>query len=301
MPHRRTLGMSRMRSLSAILILFLILDGALIYNFQKQIERQAASRTVIQGLARIPKGEYLKKISLGHNSLVADLIWLRAIQVMGEKKVPPQQAEWIYHALDAATDLDPKFSYIYEAGGIFLSAVSGNYDLSVKLLKKGFDNNPGYWRLPFYLSANYFLYLRDYKLAAYFMGRAAELPDRPAFVPLLAARLYAQSGDPRFGLDLTYTIYKNTTDEKVKDALRQRMKELQVEINLYTLENAAKDFKDKYGRYPVSVDELKAAGLIRGEPKDELGGRYIINPETGEASNTKMSRRLRIYVKRKKG
>ena len=230
---------------------------------------------------------------------MADLIWLRAIQVMGEKKVPPQQAEWIYHALDAATDLDPKFSYMYEVGGIFLSAASGNYDLSVKLLKKGLDNNPGYWRLPFYLSANYFLYLRNYKLAAYYMGRAAELPGRPAFVPLLASRLYAQSGDPRFGLDLTYTIYKNTTDERVKDALRRRMKELQVEINLDALESASEDFKNKYGRYPASVDELKAAGLITGEPKSELGGRYIINPETGEASNTKMPRRLRIYRKGK--
>ena len=78
------------------------------------------------------------------------------------------------------------------------------------------------------------------------------------------------------------------------------MKELQVEINLDALENASKAYKDKYGRYPASVDELKAAGLIRGEPKDELGGRYIINPETGEASNTGMPRRLRIFPKRKK-
>ncbi len=284
-----------MKSASIFLILFLILDGALLYNVQKQIEKQTAGRTVIQGLAQIPKGEYLKKVSLGHDSLMADLIWLRAIQVMGDKKVPPRQAEWLYRALDAATDLDPKFSYIYEAGGTFLAVVNGEYDLSSRLFKKGFDNNPWDWRLPFYLSANYFLYLHDYKKAAYYLGRAAELPGRPAFIPLLAARLYAQSGNPRFGLDLTYTIYKNTTDKKVKDALRQRMKELQVEINLDTLESASNAFKNKYGRYPASVDELKAAGLIRGEPKDELGGRYILNPETGEASNTKMPRRLRIY------
>jgi hypothetical protein len=289
-----------MRPASIFLIFFLMLDGALIYNFQKQIERQSASRTVVQGLARIPNSGYLKKISLGHNSLAADLIWLRAVQVMGDKKVPPRQAEWIYHALDVATDLDPKFSYIYEGGGTFLSVVSGAYDLGAKLYKKGYDNNPGYWRLPFYLSADYFLYLHNYKLAAYYMGRAAELPGRPAFVPLLASRLYAQSGDPRVGLELSETIYKNTKDEKVKDSLRQRMKELHVEINLDTLENASDAYKDKYGRYPASVEELKAAGLIKGEPEDGLGGRYIINPETGEASNTKMPRRLRIFVKRKK-
>ena len=73
------------------------------------------------------------------------------------------------------------------------------------------------------------------------------------------------------------------------------MKELQVEINIDTLENASNAFKDKYGRYPATVDELKAAGLIKGEPKDELGGIYVLNPETGEASNTMMPRRLRIY------
>jgi hypothetical protein len=289
-----------MRSASILLIIFLILDGVLIYNFQRRMERQTASRTTVQGLAQIPKGEYLKKVSLGHNSLVADLIWLRAIQVMGQKSVPPREAEWIYHALDAATDLDPKFSYINEAGGIFLSVVSKDFDLGVKLLKKGFDNNPGYWRLPFYLSANYFLYLHNFKLAAYYMGRAAELPGRPPFVPLLAARLYAQSGDPHFGLELTETIYKSTKDEKVKKALRQRMDELHVEINLDALDKASKAYKDKYGRYPATVDELKAAGLIKGEPKDELGGVYVLDPETGEASNTMMPRRLRIYPMRKK-
>lgn len=291
--------MAVMKSASIFLIFFLILDGVLLYNVQKQIEKQTAGRTVSQGLAQIPRGEYLKKVSLGHDSLLADLIWLRAIQVMGSKKVPPRQAEWLYRALDSATDLDPKFSYIYEAGGTFLAVVNGEYDLSNRLFRKGFDNNPGYWRLPFYLSANYFLYLRNYKLAAYYMGRAAELQGRPPFVPLLASRLYAQSGDPRFGLDLTYTIYKNTTDKKVRDALRQRMKELQVEINLDALESAAKAFKNKHGRYPASIDELKNAGLISGGPKDELGGRYIINPKTGEASNTKMPRRLMIYGKGK--
>ncbi len=284
-----------MRFLSLFLSVFLLLDAGFLYVAQRHIDGQKNSIGKLQGLGDIPKGKYLKKISMGQDSLLADLIWLQVIQVMGDRKISPRNAKWIYHALDAATDLDPKFSYMSEAGGVFLSAVCGEYKLSERLLKKGFDNNPGDWRLPFYLSTDYFLHSQRYKLAAYYMGRAAELPGRPPFVPLLASRLYAQSGDPRFGLELTEIIYKSTKNDKVKDALRQRMKELQVEINLDTLEKAAKVFKNKFGRYPATIGELLAAGLIKSEPVDQLGGEYVINPETGDASNTKLPRRLRIY------
>ncbi|MHB8174837.1 MAG: hypothetical protein ACYDFU_10315 [Nitrospirota bacterium] len=287
-----------MRLTSAFLVLFLLLDGIFLYNIQKKIDT-AKTGAQISELAEIPSGKYLKKVSLGQDSLLADIIWLQVIQVMGDKKISQRNAKWIYHAVDSATDLDPKFYYMTELGGIFLTTMSDDHDLSIKLLKKGFDNNPDVWELPFFIGFNYFFYLNNFKQAAYYIGRAAELPGRPPFVPLLASRLYAQSGDPRFGLELTEAIYKSTKNDKVKDALRKRMNELQVEINLDALESAAKVFKNKFGRYPATIGELLAAGLIKSEPVDQLGGEYVINPETGEASNTKLPRRLRIYRKGK--
>jgi hypothetical protein len=252
-------------------------------------------------LMYLPKGEYLKKVSLEYNMLMADFLWLEAIQVMGDKNVPPENARWIYNALDAATDLDPLFEYINEAGGVFLAVVPGEYELSNKLLGKGFANNPNVWHLPFYMAVNYFLNLEDYKRAAYYMGRAAEIPGHAAFVPLLAARLYAESGDPRYALDLVQRIYENSDDKKVKTALEKRMKELEVEINLNELTKAVDAFHKQFNRYPGSVQDLLVSGLISRPPSDPLGGRYFIDPATGEVKNTVLKRRLKTFKKGEKG
>ena len=286
-----------MRIASIFLALFIILDGALIYNSQKKIETLGSGPSGTQSLPNIPDSKYLKQISLGQNSLLADLIWLKTIQVMGDRNITRKDAEWIYHAVSTATDLDPKFYYMTELGGIYLAAVAGHHNLSIKLLKKGYENNPGLWEFPFFIGFNYFFYLKDFKQAAYYMGVGAELPKRPPYLPFLASRLYAQAGDPRYGMELTEAIYENTKNEKVREALRQRMKELQVEINLDALQNEVNAYKSRFGRYPASVRELLAGGFIKTAPVDSLGVKYLINPETGEVSNTRMARRLRIYRK----
>ena len=279
----------------AALAAFLLLDAGLLYGVQRSIDSGRGRREKVEELAALPRGEYLKRVSMGYDALLADLIWFRVVQVMGEKKVPPEHAKWIYHALDVATDLDPKFEYVYQAGGIFLSAVSGEYDLSTGLLKKGFMNNPDVWELPFYAGFNYFFYMQNYKLAAYYMGRAAGLPGRPAFVPLLASRLYAESGDPAFALELTGRVFENTKDDRVRAELMQRMKDLSVEVDLNELEKLAKVYRKERGRYPATVEDLLREGLINRMPSDRLGGRYYFDPSTGEAKNTMLSRRLKVF------
>ena len=290
----------KMRTASIILALFIVLDGAFIYNSQKRIDALKSGASISQNLPNIPDAKYLKQVSLGQNSLLADIIWLRAVQVMGNRNITRNEAEWLYHAVSTATDLDPKFYYMTELGGIFLTAVAGHHNLSIKLLKKGYEYNPKTWEFPFYMGFNYFFYLKDFKQAAYYMGRAAELPKRPPYLPFLASRLYAQAGDPRYGLELTEAIYRNTKNVKVRETLLQRMKELQVEINLDALQNEVKAYKNKLGRYPESIQDLLSGGFIKAVPVDRLGGEYIVNPETGVVSNTKLPRRLIIYPKGKK-
>ncbi|MEK7279179.1 MAG: tetratricopeptide repeat protein, partial [Nitrospirota bacterium] len=71
----------------------------------------------------LPKGEYLKPAALGYDQLVADIVWLQAIQVIGDKRISEEGYNWIYHALDVVTTLNPKMDYAYQVGGIVLSAL----------------------------------------------------------------------------------------------------------------------------------------------------------------------------------
>lgn len=68
-------------------------------------QRTAVARA--EQLAYLPKGEYLKLAVLGYRQVVADLIWLQAVQHIGAKRDTQLGYTWTYHAVDVLTDLDP--------------------------------------------------------------------------------------------------------------------------------------------------------------------------------------------------
>ena len=80
-------------------------------------QRQDRTLVQIEGLAQLPKGEYLKPALLGYHHLGADFLWLRLIQVIGNKRNSADEYEWMYHALDVITTLDPQYAYAYYVGG----------------------------------------------------------------------------------------------------------------------------------------------------------------------------------------
>ena len=68
----------------------------LIYGTQHHLDHLKAERSVAGEFRYLPKGDYLKVAVLGYDQLAADLLWLKAIQVMGEKKVEQLDAENSY-------------------------------------------------------------------------------------------------------------------------------------------------------------------------------------------------------------
>src|SRR5581483_3943749 len=204
----------------------IFLLGIVIYLTQLQIDRSTDLNQKIESLIHLPKGEYLKVAALGYDQLLADLLWLRVIQIVGERTVNNTAYEWVYHALDVVTTLDPKFAYAYEMGGVTLCTLANQPEKADALLSKGVKENPEVWQLPFYLGFNEFFYLNDYKSAAEHMTQAAKIPGRPDFVPKLASRLLVQGGEPLTAVEFLERTVAQTRDEKVKEALRHRMEEI---------------------------------------------------------------------------
>src|SRR3972149_718121 len=200
-----------------------------IYFVQHQIAGYKGIEKKIEEFVTLPRGEYLKPAVIGYEQLVADIIWLKAIQVIGEDTVTPGGYDWVYHALDVVTTLDPKFAYAYQLGGVTLSVLGKAPEKSNLLLIKGMRENPEVWQLPFYVGFNNFFYLNDYGSAAGYMAKASELPGHPEYLPKLAARLYVQAGDPDVALEFLTRFQKETEDENVRVALEQRIKEVIVE------------------------------------------------------------------------
>ena len=243
----------------------------------------------------VPSSKFLKPAVLGYDSMAAAFYWLKTIQYIGDSTQSKRKYPQIYPLLNLVTDLDPKFEYAYEVGGVILSVYAKRIEESIALLKKGDKEGLGYWEIPFFIGFNYFYYLGDYDSAARYISKAAQMPRHPAYLPKLAARLYAQAGSPELALDFLQRVYENTQDENVKRALEERMKDVLVERDVTFLNKALKIYRERYGKYPVDINLLVSKGIIKELPKEPFGGHYYIDSRTHEVKSSVKKERLKVH------
>jgi hypothetical protein len=253
-------------------------------------------RTVVQleSLAQLPKGQYLKPALLGYHHLGADVLWLRLVQVIGKKRNTEDEYEWMYHALDVITTLDLQYAYAYEVGGTVLTELAHRIDLSNRILEKGYAANPTVWRLPFQLGYNHFFYLADPSRAAGFIAQAARLPDRPAYLPGLATRMYAEAENPEVALEFLAAVWAQTDNTYAKAELETRMKELIIERDVRHLEHAVAQYHERNGTLPMQIHELLPKGDLDKMPKEPFGGEYVLDATTGTITSSTHPKRLRV-------
>lgn len=258
-------------------------------------------RTVVQieGLAQLPKGEYLKPALLGYHHLGADMLWLRLVQVIGEKRNSADEYEWMYHALDVLTTLDPQYAYAYYAGGVILGDLANRPDLSNRLLEKGVNANPTVWNIPFLLGYNYYFLLGDPTKGAEYIMEAASRPDGPAYLPGLATRMATEAGNPDTALAFLEARLRETHDPEMREVLAYRMKEVIIERDIHVLESAMQTYRSQHRSFPTTLTDLLTAGILDMLPQEPFGGNYRLDTETGRVSSSTHPERLRTFHKRK--
>jgi tetratricopeptide (TPR) repeat protein len=276
-------------------LVLIVLGGAVVTAvlLMEQL-RPVADRSA--ELSYLPKGKYLKVAVLGYRHIAADLIWLKAVQYFGDMKQTAGGFRWAYHATDVVTDLDPEFVIAYQAGGTILGVWSGLMDESIALLKKGMRHNPNDWRFPFLIGYDYFYELCDPANGAKYFQLASTLPDAPAYLARLAARLSVEAGDPDAAIEFLEEFSGQVADPRLKDALSLRLKEVVVERDIRHLEDASRQFQTRIGRIPLRIEELVEQKIIPAVPIEPFGGRYLVLP-TGAVVSTELKERLRAYRK----
>lgn len=252
------------------------------------------SKPKLQKLTYLPSGDYLRMASLGYRELAADLLWLQAIQVMGERKLSEEAGHWLYQAVDRITTLDPKFVRAYEAGSHALCILVVLPEQSNRLLEKGMRHNPQEWKLPFLLGMNYYFELADDEKAAEVMALASRLPGAPESLVRLAAKLFVSAKSPQQAVELLAKVYEETSDENVRKMLEIRLKESIVERDLQILEQAISRFQANHSRRPERLENLVESGLLRELPMEPFGGRYLYEPATGIVRSSEVTERMRV-------
>ena len=279
-------------ALGSVAALLLLADIGLRWESAQRHDAMAEARTQLRLL---PNGGFVKPMLLGYHHVAADLLWLNIVQVLGEREVRQADYEWLVHALNVATTLDPHYVYAYDVGGVVLAELAGRLDWSNALLAKGMAANPGAWRLPFQLGFNAFFHQQDYVRAADYLAIAARLPGRPAYVPELAARLYVEGKQPALALDFLDVMAQQTNDAQVLAVLERRKAEVIVERDLTTLEEAAQRYMARTGQRPHTFESLIQAGDLAALPVEPFGGAYRLDVERGTVISTTHPNRLRLH------
>lgn len=287
--HQFLLGMGSILLLATVGWLQLELDSR-----QNQTVRQ------IEVLRQLPKGEHLRPVLLGFHNLGADMLWLNLLQVIGKTKNTADEYEWMAHALDVITTLDPQYAYAYYAGGVILGDLANRPDLANRLLDRGHAANPTVWNIPFLLGYNFHFLLANPDIGAYYTMRAASLPGRPAYLPGLATRMAAEAGKPETALAFLEARLRETTDPEMKQFLETRMKEVIIERDILVLEQALEVYQKTFGRVPPSLTALVEAGVLSALPLEPFGGEYRLDRTTGAVTSSTHPERLKTFHKRTK-
>lgn len=277
----------------------LLLAGA--YALHVRLDQLRKDIPQVQRFMFLPKAEVLRVAALGHQGVVADFLWLQAIQVMGERKVSEEAGRWIYRALDVVTTLDPKFVRVYEAGGLALCTLVVLPNESNALLEKGIKYNPQVWQLPFYLGINYYFEFGDDEKAGEYVARAARLPGAPEYLSGLAARLYVSAKAPQNAVELLASLYEHAADADVRQVLEQRLKRAIVERDLLMLEEAIRRYRDRFLNHPGQLEDLVARGILTALPSDPFGERYLYDPFTHAVSSSAVKEKMTMKGHRRQG
>jgi hypothetical protein len=228
-------------------------------------------------------GALLKKLSLGYESLLADIYWTRVVQYYGVRaRKPGATYESLWPLLDITTTLDPKLLIAYRFGAVFLSEQPptgpGEADLAVQLVKRGIAENPDEWRLYQDLGFLYSIHLKDYKKAAEAYLEGSKNPNAQVWMKVMAARV-AETGNQLETSRLIWTgVYSSTKDELIRHTALQHIHSLEAALGLERLNESSEDYWRKFGRFPASMQELRDAGLVGGTLQDPAGYPYVMGP-----------------------
>jgi tetratricopeptide (TPR) repeat protein len=272
-----------MRVLAVISVVLAMVAAA---SFSRlHLEEAPGSDLAEKELLYLPNGRYLKIVSLGQASLVADVVYLWAIQFYSDYGREDRYA-YLQHIFgEVIPELDPLYVDPYWLGAMILSVEVRDVDGALELLETGMENNPDAWILPYLAGWEAEGAGRPLEAAEYF-ERAAAIPDAPSFARRMGAGMLVRAGRFDDALRSWQEVLEDPASDEISRVIAERwIRILETRRTVRLLETAVRAYRERRGRPPRSLDDLVTEGLISSVPVDPNGARYAYDPRTGRVSS----------------
>ena len=192
------------RRVVVVVVVLACAAGVVAYQATRPGQAAAAQQVFV------PSPKFFLDFSPSFRTSIADAYYLKMIQYYGEH-VKSSRLESMPAMADLVTSLSPHFLRPYTFGA-FALVDAGRPDLSVKLLERGFRENPTEWGFPAYLG--YFAYQygpgtkqeNDLAAAAWYRKGAA-VHGSPRYLLRLAAILAGKGGDLEKAITMWGQVY----------------------------------------------------------------------------------------------
>jgi tetratricopeptide (TPR) repeat protein len=247
----------------------------------------------------LQNADTVRKFALGFDSIIADVYWIRAVVYFGRQRLserPDKNYELLFPYLDFVTALDPRFTTAYRFGAIFLSeAPPGGPqrpDLAIDLLERGAEKAPERWEYLHDIAFVYHWAYRDFREAARWMQRAADVPGAPVWLQSSAATMLEQGNDRESARALWQQMRDGAEEEWLKRTADLRIAQLDALVAIEQLNEIVWRYDARTGRMPRSWQELVSARVLRGIPVDPAGVPYEIDPVN---EDVRLSRRSPLW------
>jgi hypothetical protein len=169
----------------------------------------------------LPSGRFVSEMSIGYREIVADIVWMQAIQYYGDFRKGNHDLKYFRGLIDIVTMLDPHFTFAYLFGALVISEDVGALEEGTDLLKAGMARNPQSWQLPFEIAFLNYINGGDRLVAARYFELASKMPGAPESTERFAAFVYSKAGNDDSSVRI-WEEYKEHTDNPYLKELAER-------------------------------------------------------------------------------
>ncbi len=231
--------------------------------------------------------KHLKDFAFGYRNLLADLTYIWAIQYFATPEIPWQQRKRnLRRFFEAIWSLDPHYLETYSIAALIADFDFHDPNLAIDFLLEGFENNPEAVNLLEEAAYYAFARAKDYHRAYELYMKAYKINRDPKTLRLAAAML-EKKNELQLSWNYWRQVYQQATSEYLKKIAWLHLYKIKAKLDIELLQRKVAEFRKRFGRYPLFLDELVREGFLKEVPKDLDGNPYKYDPVTGEVKPAK--------------
>ncbi len=265
----------------SFIIVIVILSCTVFMALKLKIDGIPRTKVPGSSIIYVPSGKHLKFASFGNSTMMADLIYIWAIQYYSSYNIP-NRFDYLEHIFSIISELDPKYLDPYEVGALIAFFEAKDVELAFKILDLGLKNNPDQWIFPFQAGHYAQMYLKDFSIARDYYEKTMKIEGAPSQTERLAANATFKMMDFETAWQSWREIYQTATDERIKKIAANHLYNVKASRDIELIKKNLDLYSEKFDRLPLNLEQLVREGFLSRVPKDMDEKDYVYDPQTGE-------------------